>query len=212
MNDNKPSKEPVRITQANIGKYQDEIEKFKSIASGLYALPKDPEIICAETSLMMKDKGDDLTVEDLTLPLNAYLTSQSLDNHAYISSCVQGDLGSLAIQMARDLYKKYDITSAEEKAYAHMAVIAFCRYLADSQRFEGNRSSNELFNEKIGIMNTYSKDAERSFRQYHTIIQMFEIRRSPKVNINVKTQTAFIAQNQQNNANNPNTNDTIASI
>jgi hypothetical protein len=51
-----------------------------------------------------------------------------------------------------------------------------------------------------GYYSQFGKEADRSFRQFQSALCLLRQFKSPPISVTVKTNTAFVAQNQQLNA------------
>jgi hypothetical protein len=94
--------------------------------------------------------------------------------------------------------------TAAEKATAELAANAFVRAIACSRKF--NRLSEEYWltgKEQTTHMAMYSKQIDRSYRQYASAISLLSQLKSPRPEIIIRTNNAFVAQSQQINAGTP---------
>jgi len=69
-----------------------------------------------------------------------------------------------------------------------------------SASFQNIANIEWLSPEKNGLYANYSKEVDRAHRQFMMAITTLKQMKSPTPQINVRTNTAFVAQNQQVNA------------
>lgn len=185
------------------------IESFKRTATDIYQLTVDPKAVAKKGGEMiqkyfeMKDEAKKKEFrKELEEKVIEYSKAMSLDTNIHALNGINLKMSGMAMEMIRQLQKEYEIKTPQDKAYLQIAVSAFCRYHSNMNAFESWKSPEYLSNERANFMGMLSKDADKAFRQYHSIIQYFEAKKNPPIVLNVKTQTVFIAQNQQNVATN----------
>lgn len=131
-----------------------------------------------------------------------YAAAMSLQTNYHMIDSIDKNLRSMGIEMAKDLTKQYEIKTVQDKAYLQLAINAFCRFLSNSMQFETWKKHEFNSHERVSYMSMLSKDTDKAMRQFHSIIQYFEAKEQPSLTVNIKTKNAFVAQNQQNIANN----------
>lgn len=107
-----------------------------------------------------------------------------------------------ALQMCEELEQEFSATSSSEKALVEVAVVTYMRMHAAMEHY--NASSNPEFytNESTSLMNAYAKEIDRAHKHFLSTIQTLKQLKQQPMNIQINTQTAFIADKQQNIANN----------
>ncbi len=186
------------------------IDSFKKTAMENYQLTADPKAIEKKGGEMIekyfkmkKGAKKDEFRKELEDQVIEYGKAMSLDTNIHALNGIDFKMSGMALQMIRELTKECEIKTPQDKAYLQIAVSAFCRYHSTMNEFQSWKSPRYLSHEVSSLLGTLSKEADRAFRQYHSIIQYFEAKKNPPLIVNVKTKTAFIAQNQQNVATNP---------
>jgi hypothetical protein len=185
------------------------LDSFKKTAINTSQLLVDPKTIEKEGAEMIKEyfgmrkgaKKDEFRKE-IENKVIEYSKAMSLDTNIHALNGIDFKMGGMALQMISELKKEYDIKTPQDKAYLQIAVSAFCRYHSNMNEFKRWKNHDWNSHERCAYMGMLSKDADKAFRQYHSIIQYFEAKKNPPLHVNVKTKTAFIAQNQQNIATN----------
>lgn len=124
----------------------------------------------------------------------------ALDNHYAATDTVKKEYKPMVIEIANQFVTEYRCTNPSEKALADLAASAYCRYIQYSAHFQSISSIEWLSSEKNGLYANYSKEADKAYRQFLTAIMTLKQMKFPTPQINVKTNTAFVAQNQQINA------------
>lgn len=191
-----------------------DIEQFKRNSLKGFYYDQDPEKIAeAGSKLLRKYKdsdgeADEETITELNEHGRKYINAHSLDTDMIPLECMSYGFGGFAITTLKELRAQYNIETPQDKMYLHMAVNAMVRYHSNLKEMECWKSPRYLSHECNGLITALSKDADRAFRQYHTIIQHFEAKQQPPLKVNIKAKNAFVAQNQQNIASvNPEIND-----
>lgn len=130
-----------------------------------------------------------------------------LDNHHALIGAMKEDFRPLAIEFANTLAKEYDCKTPSEKALSQIVVNSYIRLLDDSRRYNDCSDTGEYLSEgRTKHLAMLSKQMDRANRQFLSALTTLKQMKSPPIQISVKTNTAFIAQNQQLN-NNPSPNE-----
>lgn len=130
----------------------------------------------------------------------------SLESKYYMTLSVDDrDIGA-AMNMACELEKEYGVKTASERSLVQTAVVAYFRMHKSNRMYYAAAIPDWLSHERAHFVSIYSKDNDRAYKQYLNALQTLKQLKTPPMNVNIKTNTAFVAQNQQNVAN-PETND-----
>jgi|GEM_PF-5384985 len=132
-----------------------------------------------------------------------YNQAMTLETNLGVINGIDAKLAPMAHAVIKELKGQYKIETPQDKAYIQLAASAICRYHSNMRHFEGWKKQNFNSHERIACMGMLSRDADKAFRQYHSVIQYFEAKNKPPLKVSVNAKTAFIAQNQQNVATNP---------
>jgi len=116
-----------------------------------------------------------------------------------ISSCVDEPFQKIAVQMKKELEKEFDCKSYSEKALVDLAVNGYVRVMRYSWKMEGNQ---KYIGQKYdGYRNYLSHEIDRSQRHYISAIETLKFMKQPSLRVNIKTNNAFVGENQQFNNN-----------
>ena len=126
--------------------------------------------------------------------------SDGLDNNFPLMRICGEFYGPLAIKCNERLIKEYDCQNAGEKALAQTIANAYVRILEYTSIMHGCREIEYLTSEKNNYYRMISKELDRAQRHFHNGLAMLKQFKSPAWDINIRAKTAFIAQNQQINA------------
>jgi len=132
-----------------------------------------------------------------------------LNTHLPIAETVREEYRPLLIEVIRNLEKENDCQTTNEKILVETIASAYVRVLQYSKKLnyclgkaevEISRNKNEFY----GII---SKELDRAQRQLNSALLTLKQMKSPSMELTIKAKTAFIANNQQNNAFGGKTND-----
>ena len=133
----------------------------------------------------------------------------SLDNFYSLRELVSNWDKGRAAEFGIQLYKEYNCQTASEKALAQTVVIAFEHVLDLSRRLHimMDNTSVQVMDIKtypflLKRMQIIGLELDRANRQFLTALQTLKQIKAPQIEVNVKTKTAFVAQNQQFNVGN----------
>lgn len=124
-----------------------------------------------------------------------------LDNHYLFAETVNENKNrTLMIEMINQLIAEYDCNTATEKMLAQTAGWAYCRMIEYSYKLNGVTRQEFISHEKNGLYSLLSKEVDRATRQYLMAINTLKHFKQPPLNVTLKTNNAFVAQNQQINS------------
>lgn len=112
-----------------------------------------------------------------------------------------------AVEFTLQLYKEYGCQRASEKALAQTAVIAFEHIFDYSRRMHllldatsnSKIIANKAYSSLLQRVKILGLEIDRANRQFLTALQTLKQIKAPNMKVNVKSRTAFVAQNQQFN-------------
>jgi hypothetical protein len=97
------------------------------------------------------------------------------------------------LALAEQFIEEYDCKKASEKATAQLAARAFTNVMVLSFQI------SEIDTKEVGQYNALSKELDRANRQYIQAIKLLRTLKQPNITVNVKTNEAYFAHNQQIN-------------
>lgn len=106
----------------------------------------------------------------------------------------------VVVQMTETIYREMDIKSEMEKSIVEICVGSFVRYLDNSRRLNNNLNSETITPNKNQYIANLSKQVDRAHRQYLSSLQTLMQIKQPRLSLNIKAETAFIADKQQVNS------------
>jgi hypothetical protein len=123
----------------------------------------------------------------------------SLETGHILAESVPTRYRPFALQLKSDLEKEFDCKTASEIALVDQAVNAHIRKLSYSKLMEGHKEPEWLSHERVAFLNFYSKEVDRSHRQFISAIETLKLMKQPTLRVNIKTNNAFVSENQQFN-------------
>lgn len=123
------------------------------------------------------------------------------ESHVALMESVNENYRMLAKEMSDQMIKEFDCQNEAEKSLAKLAVNAYIRVLDNSRRLNNvleMKNTTQLLNNYFSIL---SKQVDRANRQYISALLTLKQLKAPNVEMNIKTNNAFISNNQQINVN-----------
>lgn len=145
-----------------------------------------------------KTKG---AMEKVNAEIGKGLPLIALDTHYLAAEVVGERFRPFVIQLAQQLTAEYQCKTPSEKMLAENVALAYGRVLELSRTVMSSTRTEYLSHEKNSFYGVLSKELDRAQRQLTSSLLVLKQMKSPTMEINVKAKTAFIAQNQQVNAN-----------
>ncbi|MDO8557278.1 MAG: hypothetical protein Q7R98_02330 [Candidatus Jorgensenbacteria bacterium] len=123
------------------------------------------------------------------------------DTHVALMESFDSRYRGLAKELSSQIIKDYSCITGVEKALTEVVVNAFIRIIDNSRRFNNCAEAGEyLSEERTKHLTMLSIQIDRANRQFLNALITLKQLKSPNIEMNIKTKTAFIAQNQQINA------------
>lgn len=131
--------------------------------------------------------------------MNILSLAHSLESgHALLES-VDDRYKPFALEIKKSLEQEFACEKPSERMLVDQIVNAHLRKLEYTRLMVKYREQEWLSQEKVAVLNFYSKEADRAHRQFISALETLKAIKQPPINVNVKAQNAFVAQNQQFN-------------
>lgn len=124
------------------------------------------------------------------------------DKGVLMSSAVPERLRTFSIDFSRNLQKEYKCEAPSEKATAELVAINFVRTLDIQTRINSYLGRGEITDMGVRYLAVLSKELDKANRHYLNSLQTLKMIKLPALEVNIKTQTAIVGQNQLIQANN----------
>jgi hypothetical protein len=138
--------------------------------------------------------------QDVNKVLMKAMGLTNLKTHSVISKTVRDMYRPMVAELSEKLIAEYSAETPSEIMLAQMAASAYGRYIEHSSMFSLHGQQDGITDTKNAYFSLFSKEADRAFRHFQSSISLLKQIKAPSINVTVKTKTAFIAQNQQVNA------------
>lgn len=197
---------PTNVKKESLSTVEKDIPFFeKYLKEGMYGTH--PRLLLTQLSEVFHEYKDAKNEEEKEAKLQVFndrfskaLYIYGLYNHAAITTTVNESYRPLVVEMSDQIIKDFDCTCAHEKALAEMIASSYVRYIQYSTDFRGAEQIEFLSKEKTQFYTMYSNEADKAHRQFTVALTTLKQLKSPTPQINVRTNTAFVAENQQLNA------------
>jgi len=181
-------------------------EEIKSILKEQAKMNYDPRYLLQKAGktfaeFLAAPKLDKELAAKFQRELEAAMPIVALDTHYLIAETVGENYRSFVIQFANDLIAEYQCDTPSEKALAENIAGAYGRILELCRRTHAAVNVDLISNENNCYYNMLSRELDHAQRQFLSSLLVLKQLKSPNLEVNIKAKTAFIAQNQQVNAN-----------
>lgn len=105
----------------------------------------------------------------------------------------------LAKEIKRNLQKEFNCRSYSEKMLVDLAIGSYISKLNYTSLLRQNQTS--AGSDYNGYRNFVSKEIDRAHRQFISVIETLKFMKQPSMKVNIKTNNAFVGENQQFNNN-----------
>jgi len=121
------------------------------------------------------------------------------ETHLGLVDSVDFKYKTLIKEFSHEIIKDYSCVNSIEKALAEVIANAYVRIIDNSQRLNNQLNASEITQISNIYIANLSKQIDRANRQYISAIMTLKQMKSPLVELNIRTNTAFISENQQIN-------------
>ena len=176
------------------------IEETKEIFLKKFHIGYDPDQVYKELSeaiLKVKNKG----INSVTDKEHALLTQatyiNTLENSSILVETIDENYRPFLVNFAQELIKEHECNTPSEKALVQTIVVTYGRIMSLSKRLNTIHNFDYFSSDRNGYFCQLSKDLDRANRQFIVALQTLKQIKAPPLQVNIKTSTAFIANNQQ---------------
>lgn len=128
-------------------------------------------------------------------PVFRAMTLSEFKNGALMITVIGEQYRTFGIDMLKKLQAEYNCAATSEQATVELIVISFIRVL-ELQRRINNYINDQMSKLDILFFAILSKELDRANRQYSAALQTLRMLKQPSLNVNIKTNTAIVGQNQ----------------
>lgn len=139
-----------------------------------------------------KDRQE--TLEELNPLISQFRRIHSFDTGWFMETAVPEDMQGMVRELHQELVTSYEVTKVHEKYMLQVAAMSLARYQDNMRVFEEIKTRS--FHDRVSFMSLLSKDMDRAYRTFMTIINHFDVLRSPRPSIHVHAKNAAVATNQ----------------
>jgi len=181
-------------------------EKVRSTLSELGLISLAPESVYIKAGKIMEKLKETWNIsEEESAELWKYYSSiNSTKTHVLLAETVRDERDrTMIMEFAEDLIKEFECTKIYERALCEIVASHYMGVMKASRNMNNFQNLETLSEVKNSYYAILGKELERQQRMYLHAFQSLQAMKSPPINISLKANNAFIAQNQQFN-NNPN--------
>lgn len=125
--------------------------------------------------------------------ISTAIHASGADSLTMLAKGYAGENRTYVLALAEQFIEEYGCTKASEKTTAQLAARAFSNIMVLSLQI------NELSTTEVNQYGVLSKELDRANRQYVQAIKLLRTLKQPNIIVNVKTNEAYFAHNQQIN-------------
>ena len=163
---------------------------------GDFMSPHDPDIILREVRAKLDDYMKEESLITPKSPLFKAITLSEFKNGFLLTVIAPERYKTFGLNMFRQLKEEYNCTKVSEQATAELATLSYVRALDMQSRITNVLDKGTISESGAKFIAILSKDIDRTTRQYFTAIQTLRMLKQPSLNVNIKTNTAIVGQNQ----------------
>lgn len=124
------------------------------------------------------------------------LTMLEFDKGILLMSSVPEISHVFALEFSKNLQTEYNCKSPSEKSLAEVVALNFVRTLSIQAKINSYLSLKTIDDLGIKYLDLLSKELDRAQRHYLISLQTLRMLKMPQLEVNIKTQNAFVGNNQ----------------
>jgi len=197
----KPDSKEITKQKDNPTRSIDEVKEFISRA----AIGDDPVGIFEQAKRELDDPtSSPKSGQELGTKSSLYkaLTLFEFDKGILMASAIPERYRAFSIDFSRNLHKEYQCETPSEKATVELVVINFVRTLEIQYKITSYLSRDSVTDIGVRYLAVLSKELDKANRHYLSSLQTLKMIKQPAFEVNIKTQTAVVGQNQIIQSNN----------
>lgn len=194
----RPCRRSINMKQNKI-----ELQKKKSIvniASGFHNQIDPDKAIDNALKELHNSKGNEFSFENNPNLFKIFSTLE-FDKGTFLTLAFPVTYQSFALDFSRNLQLEYVCKTPSEKSLAELIAFNYCRVLHTQSRIQNYLNLGKVSDIGTKYLDFLSRELDRANRHFLTALQTIKTMKQPNIEVNVKTQTTVIGQNQivQNN-------------
>jgi len=154
----------------------------------------------AEKQLPYLSTGEIIS-DEVMKNIIAVSLAYSQESGCALMESIEPSYRGFALQLRKSLQQEFDCKNPSEIALVDQVVNSHIRKITYSKLLESHNEPKWLSHEKVALLNFYSREIDRAHRQFISAIETLRFIKQPSIKVNVKTNNAFIGENQQFNNN-----------
>ncbi len=153
----------------------------------------------AQKELDNPKSGQELTANS---SLYKAVTLFEFDKGVLMTTAIPEKYRAFCIDFSRKLQKEYQCEMASEKATAELVAVNFVRTLEIQNKINSYLALGNITDMGVKYLAVLSKELDRANRHYLNSLQTLKMIKLPALEVNIRTQTAVVGQNQVVQSNN----------
>ena len=138
-------------------------------------------------------------LEDILSNLDSISLAYGIESGYTLMKSVDVQYRKFALQMKSDLEKEYQCTTISEMSLIDQVVLSYTRKICFSELLERRKIQGSANNGVTGYLSFLSKEIDRAHRQFLSSLEALRSLKQPTLSVNIRTQNAFVGENQQFN-------------
>lgn len=171
---------------------EDEIKNYLSRSRA----STDPDVVLKEADRELHSSNKDQLSIQPTSNIFKAMTLLEFENGTLLTTVISEEYKTFGIDMLRRLQKEYHCETFSEKSTAELATVNYIRTLEIQSRITRYLALPTISDIGVRFLAVMSKELDRANRHYLSSIQTLKAMRQSPMQLNIKTNTAVIGQNQ----------------
>ncbi|MBT4120664.1 MAG: hypothetical protein HOC36_02905 [Candidatus Magasanikbacteria bacterium] len=153
-----------------------------------------------------KNKKDIHKDEETQKIMGQASSIMGLETHYPLVHSISEEYCPFAMELTNNLYKEYDCKTSSQKILAQAVVNSYVRVLRITRKMDSVIGIGHTTPGINGFLSVLSKELDRANRHLISLLESLKNFNTPEMKVSIRTNNAFVAQNQQLNNNQNETN------
>lgn len=124
------------------------------------------------------------------------MTIFEFENSGLLATAVLDEYRTFASTLTQNLQKEFACINESEKSLAHIVSLNYVRVFEIQTKITNYLRRGDVTSIGVGYLNLLSKELDRAERHYLTSLQTLRMLKMPQLEVNIKTQNAFVGNSQ----------------
>lgn len=196
----KKSNKSTEIKEQDAPRFLKKGTKEEAVERLWWAFADNPERVMNDfIATFLENRKEKVEENDAVLKYHNALMTFGLETCYPLAQTTAPAYRGFIVNLTKEIELEFKCITASEKMLAQNIASAYVRGMQFTEKLNNFLLGDQLSHERNGYYALISKEIDRAQRHYLNNLMALKQLKTPPIELNIKTNTAFISQNQQIN-------------